>query len=63
MFRIYALCGFLVLSLLQSCQGKTVTPAQSKVEQALTIAQEEIGDIQMTPIAVIYNRGRLNKGR
>ena len=56
MFRIYALCGFLVLSLLQSCQGKTVTPAQSKIEQALTIVQEEKGDIQMPPIPTIYNK-------
>jgi len=56
MFRIYALCGFLVLSLLQSCQGKTTTPVQSKVEQALTIAQEEIGHIHMPPIPTIYNR-------
>ena len=58
MFRIYALCGFLVLSLLQSCQGKTVTPAQSKIEQALTIVQEEKGDIQMPPIPTIFNKGR-----
>ena len=56
MFRIYALCGFLVLSLLQSCQGKSIAPAQSKVEQALTIAQQEKGDIQLTPIPTIYNR-------